>query len=83
LTAHLLESFGALDKLEGFVSKNGRTFYKKEINSTDDGKSIVRVRKRKSAVTGKYSLREQEVITFWGGKDLDWEIDNEDVHLRI
>jgi dihydroorotase len=75
LTAHLLESFGALDKLEGFVSRNGRAFYKKEISSTDNGKSIVRVRKRQAAVMGKYSLREQEVVAFWAGKDLDWEID--------
>ncbi|KAI9508656.1 Dihydroorotase [Russula earlei] len=80
LTAHLLESFGALDKLEGFVSKNGRRFYRKEITPADDGKSMVRLRKGKAAVTGKYSLREQQVVTFWAGKDLDWEIDYHDVH---
>jgi dihydroorotase len=74
LTAHLLESFGALDKLEGFVSKNGRAFYKKEVASTD-GNDIVRLRKRKAGVTGKYTLKEEEVVSFWSGKDLDWEID--------
>jgi dihydroorotase len=74
LTAHLLESFGALDKLEGFVSKNGRVFYKKEVASAD-GNSIVRLRKRKASVKGKYSLKEEEVVSFWSGKDLDWEID--------
>jgi dihydroorotase len=76
LTAHLLESFGALDKLEGFVSKNGRAFYKKEIASID-GNNIVRLRKRKAGVTGTYSLKEEEVVSFWAGKELDWEIDNQ------
>ncbi|KAH9981853.1 Dihydroorotase [Russula compacta] len=75
LTAHLLESFGALDKLEGFVSKNGRAFYKKEVTSTDDGKNIVRLHKRKTAVMRKYSLKAQEVVPFWTGRNLDWEID--------
>jgi dihydroorotase len=31
LVAHLLESFGALDKLEGFVSGFGRAFYGREV----------------------------------------------------
>ena len=81
--AHLLESFGALDKLEGFVSKNGRAFYKKEVVSTNGGNDIVRLRRRKAVVTRKYSLREQEVVPFWLGMDLDWEIDYRDVHMRI
>jgi len=76
LTAHLLESFEALEKLEGFVSGNGRAFYKKEVASTD-GNDIVRLRKRKACVTGKYTLKEEEVVSFWSGKDLEWEIDYE------
>jgi dihydroorotase len=74
LTAHLLESFGALDKLEGFVSKNGRAFYKKEIVS-GDGNDIVRLRRRKAGVAGTYSLKGEVVVSFWAGKDLEWEID--------
>jgi dihydroorotase len=31
LAAHLLESFGALDRLEGFVSSFGRRFYKRNL----------------------------------------------------
>jgi dihydroorotase len=83
LTAHLLESFGALDKLEVFVSKNGRAFYKNGVISTDGGGDIVRLRRRKAAVKGKYSLREQDVIPFWCGKDLEWEIDNQVDHMRV
>lgn len=83
LTAHLLESFGALDKLEGFVSKNGRAFYKKGVVSTDGGGDVVLLRRRRAAVKGKYSLREQEVIPFWTGRDLVWEIDNQGDHMRV
>jgi dihydroorotase len=76
LTAHLLESFGALDKLEGFVSKNGRAFYKKEISSpTKDGNPVIRLKRCKAPVTESYSLKEVEVVPFWSGKDLEWEID--------
>ena len=83
LTAHLLESFGALDKVEGFVSKNGRAFYQKGVVSTDGGGDIVLLRRRRAAVKGRYSLREQEIIPFWTGKDLDWEIDNQGDHMRV
>jgi len=83
LAAHLLESFGALDKLEGFVSRNGRAFYKREVVSADGGNNIVRLRRRKAVVTRKYSLREQEVVPFWTGRDLDWEIDYQGDHIRV
>jgi len=63
-----------LDKLEAFVSKNGRVFYKKEIDSSTG--TTVRLRRGKTSVTGRYSVREQEVVPFWSGKDLAWEIDN-------
>ncbi|KAI0306916.1 Dihydroorotase [Multifurca ochricompacta] len=75
LTTHLLESFGALDKLEGFVSKNGRAFYKKEVTADD---AMVLLRRRNSNTnTSKrysYSWKGQEVIPFWSGVDLEWEI---------
>lgn len=74
--AHLLDSFGALDKLEGFVSKNGRAFYKKDIDTSSRYSTTVRLRRGQTPVIGRYSLKEQEVIPFWSGKDLAWEIDN-------
>jgi dihydroorotase len=74
LTAHLLETFGALDKLEGFVSKNGRAFYKREISPSEDGSEII-LKRRKTRVTESYSLKQVEVVPFWSGKDLEWEID--------
>ncbi|KAH9071652.1 Dihydroorotase [Lactarius deliciosus] len=76
LIAHLLDSFGALDRLEAFVSKNGRAFYKKEINTNSSASTAVRLRRGKTPVTERYSAKGQEVIPFWSGKDLAWEIDN-------
>jgi len=65
-----------LDKLDGFVSQNGRAFYKREAASADDGRNIVRLRRRKAAVTERYSLEGLEIVPFWAGKNLDWEIDS-------
>lgn len=73
LTAHLLESFGALDKLEGFVSTFGRNFYKKPAN----GNKVVlkRLSSAMTIPTDGYTSKEANVIPFWAGKQLDWIID--------
>jgi len=64
-----------LDKLEAFVSKNGRAFYKKEINTNSSASTAVHLRRGKTPVMERYSVKEQEVVPFWSGKDLAWEID--------
>lgn len=65
------------------MSRNGRAFYKKEVVSADGGSDTVRLRRRKGVVRREYSLREQEVVPFWTGKDLDWEIDYRGDHIRV
>ncbi|WRT70540.1 dihydroorotase, homodimeric type [Kwoniella shivajii] len=77
LVATLLESFGALDKLEGFVSTHGRKFYGvpaiegKELTlrrtGNAEGEGIVR---------GTLKGEGVEVLPFWTGKKLEWEIVN-------
>ncbi|KAL1704383.1 hypothetical protein EV121DRAFT_205906 [Schizophyllum commune] len=82
LTAHLLESFGALDKLEGFVSTFGRRFYKRELASggqtSSAGKqpSTVILRQVPEGVTvqKEYTLAEDSLVPFWAGKKIGWEI---------
>jgi dihydroorotase len=73
LVATLLESFGALEKLQGFVSDNGRKFYGVPAK---DGE-VVRLR-RVEAGGGKVPrlIRGDgaEVVPFWAGKELGWEI---------
>ncbi|GJE84034.1 dihydroorotase [Phanerochaete sordida] len=70
LTAHLLESFGALDKLEGFVSTHGRAFYKKPAR---EGEQIV-LRRTKSKIQEVWAQGADSVVPFWAGKELNWEI---------
>jgi dihydroorotase len=72
LVATLLESFGALDKLEGFVSIHGRKFYGVEPKKGKElrlrrstGKKVVSVMGGEGGV---------EVVPFWAGKELGWEI---------
>jgi len=73
--AHLLESFGALDKLEGFVSANGRVFYN---YPTDGHRSARTVTIQKttpgSLVEEKYELGNDILVPFWAGKEIGWEI---------
>lgn len=88
LCAHLLESFGALDKLEGFVSKNGRAFYKTPVQTGDRKLKLKRTASGTSegkvptvCVHPKHqSMPDTEkdklqVIPFWSGKQLAWQIE--------
>ncbi|THH10092.1 hypothetical protein EW145_g1568 [Phellinidium pouzarii] len=73
LTAHLLESFGALDQLEAFVSTNGRTFYclPPSVFETND----VLLRKTvEKVVDMRFVLGDQVAIPFMAGKRINWEI---------
>lgn len=81
--AHLLDSFGALDKLEAFVSSNGRMFYQRPVPVTlienesgevEERKQTVVLRRAKHAVDDVWALGEDSVVPFWAGRELDWEI---------
>ena len=73
LVATLLESFGALDQLEGYVTGHGRKFYgvpakegqELKLRRVTDGKKVP------GAVRGEGGI---EVVPFWAGKALGWEI---------
>ncbi|KAF5388313.1 hypothetical protein D9615_000153 [Tricholomella constricta] len=75
LVAHLLESFGALDKLEGFVSSFGRAFYRQAVTSDHPSKVVLRRPSAGSSlVDNKYALGEDSVVPFWAGREIGWEI---------
>lgn len=73
LCAHLLESFGALDKLEGFVSKNGRAFY--QIQPKADSKPVKLV-KEDNVVPIEYTKGDNIVVPFMAGNKISWKIVN-------
>lgn len=74
LVAHLLESFGALDKIGGFVSTNGRRFYGRELVGPR-GHDVVKLRNIKKTVDQVWSRDVEEVVSFWAGKELNWSLD--------
>jgi dihydroorotase len=72
LVAHLLESFGALDKLENFVSGFGRQFYLRPPGALSQKIKIVRV--EDYVVPQQWTLHEEKVVPFWAGKSIGWRI---------
>ncbi|KDQ64670.1 hypothetical protein JAAARDRAFT_28309 [Jaapia argillacea MUCL 33604] len=72
LVAHLLESFGALDKLNGFAGGLGRRFYGRQ----GKGETVVlrRVEGEGKKVQEEWKVGEESVVPFWAGKELGWEI---------
>lgn len=72
LVATLLESFGALDQLEGFVSAHGRAFYNVPAKKGEE----VTLRRPATAVKVPTMLEGHgtEVVPFWAGRELGWEI---------
>ncbi|KAI0053047.1 dihydroorotase [Auriscalpium vulgare] len=74
LVAHLLESFGALNMLEGFVSTFGRTFYGREAAATGITARTVTLRKATGSVVESYAAGDEGVVPFWIGRDLGWKI---------
>ena len=74
LVAHLLDSFGALDNLENFVSTFGRAFYQQPITSEDE---IVVLKRCATGFPVPKVLSESqgiEIIPFMCSQRLGWEI---------
>lgn len=73
LVAHLLESFGALDKLEGFVSAHGRAFYRQ---APKEGETVKLRRSKQGGgrVPGLIKGEGVEVVPFFAGQQIGWEL---------
>ena len=81
LCATILESFGALDKLEAYVSTNGRAFYGEPAPA---GAEVV-LRRTSASIPAAYvhpahefksdgDASKLQVVPFWAGRELTWEI---------
>ncbi|KAJ7937323.1 hypothetical protein B0H13DRAFT_1945355 [Mycena leptocephala] len=73
LVAHLLESFGALDKLQGFASTLGRRFYNRELKA-EQTQNIVLRKIGGQVIEEKYETGESSAVPFWAGKEISWKI---------
>ncbi len=78
LVAHPLESFGALGKIEGFVSAHGRAFYGRPVVASDKRVVLRRASKKVVGIEG-YGTGATHVVPFWAGKEIGWEIAEEEV----
>lgn len=67
LLAHLLESFGALEKLEAFVSIHGRQFYGLPLSQSSETVTL-----QKTSL--EVDMIQSDVIPFWVGKTIGWKI---------
>jgi dihydroorotase len=74
--ASILDSFGAIDRLDDFASKNGRRFYGIEAPKNPKILTLQKVEKVVGQKFGyKNDLKEQsEVVPFLAGKTLAWSI---------
>ena len=70
LVATVLEGFGALEKLQGYVSEHGRRFYGVPPR---DG-AVVSLRRKRWTVPGLLKSEGADVVPFWAGQELAWEI---------
>ncbi|KAI8322596.1 Dihydroorotase [Martensiomyces pterosporus] len=81
LMATLFEKLGCLDKLEGFVSTNGRRFYQLPEATTNDG--AITLKRSPLYVPEAYTVKSSAVgstgapdtvVPFMAGKDLPWSV---------
>lgn len=68
----MLESFGALDKLQNFVSGYGRAFYRRSPGA--NARRIVLEKVKQYRVEDAWSFDDETVRPFWAGKELCWQI---------
>jgi dihydroorotase len=81
--ATILESFGALHRLEEFACTNGKRFY--GVTEKPGGTTILKLRREDWVVPESYLFGSSqgsdadesgEVIPFWAGKKLTWKLFN-------
>jgi len=72
LVAHILDSFGAIDRLVDFTSTFGRKFYQREVSADT---STVVLKKTPMKIQAEFTSGDQTLVPFLAGKTLDWSID--------
>ncbi|KAI5452571.1 dihydroorotase [Naganishia albida] len=74
LVAYILEKAGALDKLVGFTSSNGRAFYGLPVEENDRPVTLRRVKGKAVPAFYKGSQEGVDIVPFMAGEELGWEI---------
>lgn len=74
LVAHLLDSFGAIDRLADFTSNFGRGFY--QIPANSDAPKVLVEKVQGISVQAEYSSGGKTVVPFWANRQIEWQIVN-------
>ena len=69
LYAEALESVGALDRLEGFASRHGPAFYRREV-----ARETITLRREAWTVPAAYPFGEGRVVPLRAGERLEWRV---------
>ena len=75
LVAHVLDSFGALERLADFTSNFGRKFYQRERTATQANPEVV-LRRAKQQIQQHWTMGDESIVPFWAGQYLEWSIKN-------
>lgn len=63
-----------MDKLNGFASEFGRSFY--GIPAQEGSRDVVLKKTGPKVVAEQYTQSDLKVVPFWAGKELNWEIES-------
>jgi dihydroorotase len=63
-----------LSQLEGFVSKFGRAFYKRQIGN--EGRSVMLRKVERKVIEESWGIGKERVVPFWAGREIGWEVVN-------
>ncbi|KIJ56656.1 hypothetical protein M422DRAFT_149407 [Sphaerobolus stellatus SS14] len=72
LVAHILDSYGAIDRLPDFASNFGRKFYGREVPKDTD---VVTLKKKSAKIESKFESGSHTLVPFLAGQTLNWSID--------
>ncbi|KAJ2776718.1 dihydroorotase [Coemansia javaensis] len=79
LVASLFDALGCLDRLEAFVSTNGRRFYRLPPADPADGSiTLTRAAAAKLQIPAAYAAGPDTVVPFMAGSELAWSIASTD-----
>lgn len=78
LLAQVFDEHGALGTLEMFASENGANFYGLPLN---EGKIVLTKRQHLTPACPSVELSSDQLIPFWQGKNLQWEV-TEVTHVK-
>lgn len=71
VVAHILESFGALDRLVDFTSTFGRRFYGRELPK--DALTVA-LKREPQEIQAEFGNGSEALVPFWAGRTINWSI---------